>query len=609
MAEKITVLGQTSFRGQNRTFGIYPDDQRRHIYVIGKTGVGKSTLLENMIAQDIVNGRGVCFIDPHGDAVESLLDAIPPSRINDVVYFDPSDIDNPVAFNILEATDPAYKYLVASGLVSSLKKIWADSWGPRLEYILRNTILGLLDYPDSTVMGILRMLSDSAYRKKVVTSIQDPVVKAFWVNEFAQYNERFRTEAISPIQNKVGQLLSSSIIRNIVSQPKSTIDMHDIMNNGKILLINVSKGKIGEDNSALLGAMIINRIQLAAMDRASIPEEERRDFYLYVDEFQNFATESFAHILSEARKYRLNLTMAHQYVAQMEEEVRDAVFGNIGSLISFRVGAADAEYLEKEFAPVFTETDLVNLAKYNAYIKLMINGIASKPFSMVTLPPDMEKFGRGEDVRRVSRERYGRRRELVEEKIIRWSGLALGGKDEEERQEEPAPRQGTPRARARASTSVAKPHKPIQSKDVEDITLATSAEEITNLAEALKADQTQRGRGTSEERKMYRVTCSRCGDLTDVPFEPDPDKEVYCKDCLAIVRAAKKNEVPESPVGSGELKGASAGLSKRNPADKAKPQLSRSANPVSTGRKPFTMPQQGGPQRFSGPVPPARDKT
>lgn len=531
-------MGQTDFRGQKRLFGIYPDDRRRHVYVVGKTGVGKSTLLENMVTQDIANGQGVCFVDPHGDTVERLLDAIPPHRINDVVYFDPSDVDYPVAFNVLEAIDPTYKYLVASGLVSSLKKIWADSWGPRLEYILRNTILALLDYPSSTILGILRMLSDKTYRNKVVERITDPVVKSFWVNEFAQYNERFRSEAISPIQNKVGQLLSSAIIRNIVAQSKSTIDMHDAMNNGKILLINVSKGKIGEDNSALLGAMIINRIQLAAMDRASIPEDERRDFYLYVDEFQNFATESFADILSEARKYRLNLIMAHQYIAQMEEEVSDAVFGNVGTLVSFRVGAADAEYLEKEFSPVFLQTDLVNLNKYSAYIKLMINGISSKPFSMQTVAPTMEHFGKADIVRRVSRERYGRKREIIEDKIKRWSGITAGEKGSEERPSLGSGRQGAlPGSQAAPPARRPAPLAPAQ--QLQDVVLATPRDEIKDLASLLRPDKN--GRPAS-----FSIVCARCKKTADVPFKPDPDRPVYCKDCLHIIRQEKKEMMPRT---------------------------------------------------------------
>lgn len=548
MSDDITVIGQTNFRGKKRAFGIYPDDRRRHVYVVGKTGVGKSTLLENMIMQDIINGKGVGLVDPHGDIAERLLDAVPPSRINDVVYFDPSDVNYPIAFNVLEAVDPTYKYLVASGLVSSLKKIWADSWGPRLEYILRNTILALLDYPSSTMLGIMRMLADKDYRKKVIMKIEDPVIKAFWVNEFSNYNERFRSEAISPIQNKVGQFLSSAIIRNIVAQPKSTIDMQDIMDNGKILLINVSKGKIGEDNSALLGAMLITKIQLAAMDRAKIPEEERRDFYLYVDEFQNFATESFATILSEARKYRLNLTIAHQYITQMEEEVRDAVFGNVGTMVAFRVGAFDAEYLEKEFEPHFMQTDLVNLAKYNAYIKLMINGMTSKPFSMQTISPAASNFDKAEAVRKVSRERYSHPREEVEEKIARWSGVTFqGAAQQDESVELPRLRQdsGGPQRPA-----------PVRETDLAEVVIRPK-EEIRDLASALKQDGGQRERRErradrpprlgGQARQMFPAVCSRCGKETEVPFEPRPGQPVYCRDCLAIVRAAEDKPVGRTP--------------------------------------------------------------
>lgn len=533
--EEITIIGQTNYRGQQRKFGIYEDDRRRHVYIIGKTGVGKSTLLEHMIAQDIVNNKGVCLVDPHGDAAEKLLNVIPPHRINDVIYFDPSDVENPIAFNVLEAVDPSYKYLVASGLVSSLKKIWADSWGPRLEYILRNTILALLDYPSSTILGILRMLADQKYRKKVVEKISDPVVRAFWTNEFANYNERFRSEAISPIQNKVGQFLSSAIIRNIVAQPKSTIDMKDIMDNGKILLINVSKGKIGEDNSALLGAMLINRIQLAAMDRASIPEAERRDFYLYVDEFQNFATESFATILSEARKYRLNLTIAHQYVTQMEEPVRDAVFGNVGTIVSFRIGAFDAEFLEKEFMPVFTETDLVNLNKYSAYIKLMINGVTSRPFSMQTIPPNLQTFGKKESVIQVSRERYGRRREVVEDNIARWSGVVLKGAAEEEVEVKEVKKVSLPEKKQPAIPNASQ---------LEDVTLAPAKEIITDLASVLRPQQASRARSSREQtspRESYEAICDRCGKKTDVPFKPEPGKPVYCRSCFAELKAERKN--------------------------------------------------------------------
>ncbi len=584
--KEITVVGQTNFRAQHRPFGIYEDDRRRHVYVIGKTGVGKTTLLQNMLIQDIKEGRGVALVDPHGDVAEALLDMIPPERTNDVIYFDPADIHHPVAFNVLEAIDPEYKYLVASGLVSALKKMWVDSWGPRLEYILRNTILALLDYPGSTLLGITRMLADKAYRKKVVESIEDPVVKAFWRDEFANYNERFRSEAISPIQNKVGQFLSSAIIRNIVAQPKSTIDMQKIMDEGKILLVNVSKGRIGEDNSALLGAMIITKIQLAAMDRAKIAEEERRDFYLYVDEFQNFATESFATILSEARKYRLNLTIAHQYITQMEEPVRDAVFGNVGTLIVFRVGAFDAEYLAKEFLPEFTEADLVNLDKYNAYIKLMINGVTSAPFSMQTIPPAAESENSREKVIAVSRERYARDRSVVEDKILRWSDAVGPDGDGEDQNGDRDNYRSSPRfqeQRARDNTSgnrqesssgdlqpqqsfpsgsranksfdkpaastqnrsvsspanstpahqtPSKPSLPQKLEELEDIVVDSNAEEeITDLTSLLSGAPTKNEKKGRSKVEMHPATCDECGEQTQVPFIPDPAKQVFCKDC------------------------------------------------------------------------------
>ena len=551
----LTVIGQTNFRGQRRPFGIYDDDRRRHMYIIGKTGVGKTTLIENMLVQDVKNGKGVALVDPHGDVAERILDAIPPERTNDVVYFDPADVHFPVAFNVLEAIDPDYKYLVASGLVSALKKMWADSWGPRLEYILRNTILALLDYPGSTMLGITRMLADKNYRKKVVTQIKDPVVRSFWIDEFANYNERFRSEAISPIQNKVGQFLSSAIIRNIVAQPKSTIDMKDIMDSGKILIVNVSKGRIGEDNSALLGAMIITKIQLAAMDRAKIPEEERRDFYLYVDEFQNFATESFASILSEARKYRLNLIIAHQYITQMEEPVRDAVFGNVGTLITFRIGAFDAEYLEKEYAPQFTEADLVNLDKYNAYIKLMINGVTSAPFSMETIPPTAEMYDSEAKVISVSRERYARKREVVEEKIARWSGITF----KETAEAESGGREGREDYRSSPRFQEQRPQKrreeelPPKPDELPDIVIQPQRrEEITDLSALLagsagRADETPRTASPDKkkEKKSYDVTCSDCGKQTDVPFKPNPEKPVYCKECFAKRKQAGRP--PASP--------------------------------------------------------------
>ncbi|MDZ7799094.1 MAG: type IV secretion system DNA-binding domain-containing protein [Patescibacteria group bacterium] len=419
---EITPFAMTNFRNINRKFGIKSDDRRRHMYIIGKTGMGKSTTIENMIVDDIHRGKGVALIDPLGDLVERVIQFIPSHRINDVVYFNPADLDYPIAFNVLESVDPTYHHLVTSGLIAVFKKIWIDSWGPRLEYLLRNTILSLLEYPGSTLLGVTRLLVDKNYRKKVVDKITDPVVKAFWKNEYQAYSNQFRTEAISPIQNKVGQFLSSSVIRNIVGQPKSTIDMREIMDEGKILLLNLSKGRVGEDNSSLLGAMMVTKIQLAAMSRIDVPEEERKDFYLYVDEFQNFATESFATILSEARKYRLDLTIAHQYIEQLDEKVQAAVFGNVGTIVAFRVGAADAEFLVKEFEPIFSETDLVNLTKYEVYLKLMIDGVASDPFSASTLPPVTEEEGNREKIIRTSRERYSEKREIIEDKISRWTG-------------------------------------------------------------------------------------------------------------------------------------------------------------------------------------------
>jgi len=428
--QEIVIFAETNYRNIRKKFGIKTDDRRRHMYLIGKTGTGKSTTLENMIYQDLQMNHGVAVVDPHGDLAEHVLDFVPSSRINDVVYFNPADIDYPIAFNILEQVDPEHRHLVASGLVGVFKKIWADSWGPRLEYVLRNAILALLEYPGSTLLGIMRLLVDKEFRKKVVGRLTDPVVRSFWVDEYSRYPDRFQAEAIAPIQNKVGQFLSTSLIRNIVGQVKSKINLRKMMDEGKILIMNLSKGRIGEDASALLGAMMITKIQLAAMSRIDIPENERKDFYLYVDEFQNFATESFANILSEARKYHLNLIIAHQYIGQLmpggDTKIRDAVFGNIGTIVCFRVGAADAEFLAKEFAPQFNETDLVNLDKYDVYVKLMIDGITSQPFSATTLPPIGVSKGNKDKIIRVSRERYAEPKKIVEEKIARWSGVETG---------------------------------------------------------------------------------------------------------------------------------------------------------------------------------------
>ncbi|MBI4948429.1 type IV secretion system DNA-binding domain-containing protein [Candidatus Berkelbacteria bacterium] len=417
-------MGLTNFRNEMTKFGMKRKDRRLHTYIIGKTGTGKSTLLENMIHDDILEGRGVAVVDPHGQLIEHVLKFIPEHRVKDVVYFNAADHDFPMGFNVLENKDltPEKKVILTSGVVGVFEKIFGEvSWGPRLEYILRNVILGLLDYPNATMLGIMRTLTDNAYRRLVVNEIKDPTVRSFFVDEYEKYEPKFRQEAIAPIQNKVGQFLSSTLIRNVVGQPVSTIRMDEIMNNGKILLADLSKGRIGEDNSTLLGSLLVTQIQLSAMARTEIPEDERRDFYLYVDEFQNFATGSFATILSEARKYRLNLIMAHQYVAQLPEKVRDAVFGNVGTTITFRINANDATALQKEFEPIFDVNDLVNLDNYTVYLKMAIDGVTVPAFSAATLPPPETQHNFIGEIIDFSRENYAKTREDVEEYILDWS--------------------------------------------------------------------------------------------------------------------------------------------------------------------------------------------
>lgn len=432
----VNFFAATNFRNQARKFGIKTDDRRRHMYVVGKTGMGKTTLLENMVLNDIYAGHGVGVVDPHGDFAEKIIDFIPPRRINDVVYFNPADVAYPIGFNILETINPEHKHLVAAGLMGIFKKIWIDMWSSRMEYILNNTLLALLDFPGTTLLGINRMLADAVYRRRIVRNVKDPVVKAFWVNEFASYNDRYQQEAVAPIQNKIGQFLSASVIRNIVAQVKSRINIREIMDNKKIFIMNLSKGRIGEDNSRLLGGMLITKLQLSAMERVDTPEEQRPDFFLYVDEFQNFATESFAGILSEARKYHLSLIMAHQYMEQLDEAVLAAVIGNVGTTVTFRVGSTDAEMLAKEFVPVFEEPDLINLARYNIYLKLMIDGVSSRPFSANTLPPIGSRTNSVNKVIMVSRERYSVERDKIEHKIARWSGMEIESDDDENDQDD-----------------------------------------------------------------------------------------------------------------------------------------------------------------------------
>lgn len=450
--DQVTFFAATDFRNQRIPFGIKADDRTRHIYVIGKTGMGKSTLLENMAIQDIQNGNGMAFFDPHGKTAELLLKYIPKDRIKDVLYFAPFDTDFPMSFNIMEDVGYDKRHLVVSGLMSAFKKIWVDSWSARMEYILSNTLLALLEYPDSTLLSVNRMYTDKDYRKKVVENITDPSVRSFWVEEYAKYTDRYTQEATPAIQNKVGQFTSNPLIRNIVGQPKSTFDLRKMMDERKIMIVNLSKGRIGEGNANLLGSMLITKLYLAAMSRADLPEAQVKklpNFYLYVDEFQSFANESFANILSEARKYNLNLTLAHQYIEQMPEEVRAAVFGNVGTMIMFRVGAYDAEVLEKEYSPVFTAEDMVNLGFTQIYLKLMIDGVTSHPFSAVTLPPiEPLRTTYEKDVMDASRKTFAQPRTDIENAINEWYKPLEGSSNGEEERSEP--RQRRPRRQPNA---------------------------------------------------------------------------------------------------------------------------------------------------------------
>ena len=417
----LTPIWKTNFRWTNMSFWIWPNDRRRHIYVIWKTWMGKSTLLENMIIDDIKKGRWVAVIDPHWDLAEAIIWHIPKNRTNHTIIFDPSDTDFPIAFNMLEQVPQEHRSFVASWLVGIFKKIFGDSWWPRLEHILRNTILALLEYPDSTLISIPMMLTSEVFRNKVVSNISDPVVKKFWTHEFAKMSATQKVEASWPILNKVWQFLSSTILRNILGQAKNTFNIRWAMDNRKIIVINLSKWKIWEDASALLWAMMVTKFQMDAMSRADMAEKDRKDFYLYVDEFQNFATDSFATILSEARKYKLNLVMANQYIDQMQETVKWAVFGNVWSLISFQVGYHDASILKDVLWSPISENDLTSLAKYKIYLKELIDWMPSPIFSADTFPPypknPVEFEARYKKILKVSREKYAKPRQKVEEQI------------------------------------------------------------------------------------------------------------------------------------------------------------------------------------------------
>lgn len=407
---EINCFARAMYKNTNTTYGLQRVDRRRHMYVIGKTGTGKSTLLANMAINDLKNNEGLCVIDPHGDLIDILLNYIPSHRINDVIYFDPSDVERTVKLNLFEGNNVVHRELIASGIVSVFRKLYAYSWGPRLEYILRNALLTLLKSDTARMSDIVEMLTNPGFRSGLVEKLDDEILKNFWLNEFDAMQDKLRTEAIAPILNKVGQFVSSPLVRDVVNARKSSFSIEEAMDQGKILLVNLSQGKLGEDNATLLGAMLITKIQLAAMARVNTPEEERRDFYLYVDEFQNFATESFNKILSEARKYRLNLILANQYVAQIPEDVQKAIFGNCGSIVSFVMGADDASVFSKEFGGKYTPEDLVSLNRYQIINKLTIDNMVSEPFPAQTLNLAKSSNSNKEKVIKSSRERYAKKK-------------------------------------------------------------------------------------------------------------------------------------------------------------------------------------------------------
>lgn len=424
--DHITSFAVTDFRNSETVFGIKAKDRLSHMYVLGKTGTGKTTLLKNMIISDIQSGNGLAVIDPHGDLSESLLDFIPRERIQDTIYLNPADQDFPFGFNPLENVDPLNRHLIASNLITVLKKIWSEFWGPRMEYILRNAILTLLEYPGSTLIDLQQLLSDKDFRNRVLEKVETIQLKDFWQKEFDKYSAWLKSDAVSPIQNKVGQFLTAPILRNIFAQKKSVINFRKVMDEGKILIVNLAKGKIGEDMCALVGSLFTTSFELAALSRSDIPEENRKPFYLYIDEVQSFITQSFANMLSESRKYRLGLIMAHQYLEQLDEGIRHSLFGNAGTIISFRLGQEDAHIMAREFYPVFEETDIINLPNHHIYLKLMIDGISSQPFSARTLQPIEIKKEFREKIIEISRTLYARPKAQVEKEILAERNLKNG---------------------------------------------------------------------------------------------------------------------------------------------------------------------------------------
>ncbi len=452
---RINYFGMTDVRGKHTPFGVKPEDRLRHMYVIGKTGMGKSTMLENMAIQDIQNGEGICFIDPHGSAAEKLLEFIPQDRIGDVLYFAPFDIDHPIGFNVLEDVGFEKRHLVVAGLMSAFKRVWVDAWSSRMEYILQNVLLALLEYPDSTLVDINRMLINKQFRNKVLDRVTDPMVLEFWKVEFAGYTDRYAQEATPAIQNKIGQFVANPLVRNIIAQPDSTFNIRELMDSKKIFIVNLSKGRMGEQNADLIGSMLVTKMYLSAMSRAeqtSVELEALPPFYLYVDEFQSVVNDSFANILSEARKYKLALIIAHQYVEQMEENIRNAVFGNVGTTITFRVGPFDAQVLETMYKPTFFADDLVNLGFAQIYLTLMIDGIGSTPFSARTIEPIITPrvtFER--DIIASSRAKYSKPRKEVEG-LVNKTGLLTTGVKTKQLNKKPAQPKKANQKRAQVQT-------------------------------------------------------------------------------------------------------------------------------------------------------------
>lgn len=383
--EQPTLFARANFHDKRRALGIRQADRLAHTYIIGKTGSGKSTLIETLARQDIAAGRGVALLDPHGDLVERVVASIPEARRRDIIYFNVPNTSKPLAFNPLERTFPFNASLAASGLLEVFKKIWSDSWGPRLEHVLRNALLALMDHPGATLPDILRLIDDKAFRRRIAEQTTNEHVRTFWLREYEGYSWKFRAVIVAPIQNKVGAFLSDPILSRIVTQTKSAFDLRQVMDAGKILLVNLAKGKIGEDSAALLGAMIVTKVGLAGLSRADKPESDRQNFFMYLDEFHTFTTLGIATMLSELRKYRVGLILAHQYVSQLDPQVRDAVLGNTGTIITFRLGAEDAHLLEKEFSPEVSALDLTTLPNYHIYLKVMVDGEVTRPFSAKTI--------------------------------------------------------------------------------------------------------------------------------------------------------------------------------------------------------------------------------